>query len=223
MLHEFLNSNHDELVARCREKAAKRFEPAEIPTTADLGVPLFVRHLVDILRREEVTLTRADSDPKALPTTSEFGRTAASHGSEMLRCGFSIGQVVHSYGDVCQSVTELAVEQKVLISADEFRTLNRCLDDAIAGAVTSFSHDHQVMINDGVKTLQERLDHFSDEQRRLIDIAIHSYSAIRTGTIGLTGATGTLLTYILSELRAHADRALPVIRQAHASAAIAPE
>lgn len=41
---------------------------------------------------------------------------------------------MHDYGDACQSVTEIAVETHAPIDADDFRTLNRCLDDAIADA-----------------------------------------------------------------------------------------
>jgi hypothetical protein len=32
---------------------------------------------------------------------------------------------VHEYGDVCQSITDLAVELGAPISTDDFRTLNR--------------------------------------------------------------------------------------------------
>jgi hypothetical protein len=39
-------------------------------------------------------------------------------------------------GDVCQAITELALDQKAPITVKEFHTLNRCLDAAIAEAVT---------------------------------------------------------------------------------------
>jgi hypothetical protein len=39
--------------------------------------------------------------------------------------GYTIDQVVHDYGDVCQAVTELASEQNTFIAVDEFHTLNR--------------------------------------------------------------------------------------------------
>ena len=52
-----------------------------------------------------------------------------------------MSQVVHDYGDVCQSVTDLAVEVNAPISTDDFRTLNRCLDEAIAGAVTEYGRE----------------------------------------------------------------------------------
>ena len=42
----------------------------------------------------------------------------------MLRQGFTVSHVVHDYGDVCQAITELAVELNGAISMDDFRTLN---------------------------------------------------------------------------------------------------
>ena len=46
-------------------------------------------------------------------------------------------------GDVCQVVTNLAVETNAHISADEFRIFNRCLDDAIAAAVKEYSRQNR--------------------------------------------------------------------------------
>ena len=71
--------------------------------------------------------------------SDEIGESAKKHGQDLLLQGFTIEQVVHDYGDVCQSVTDLAVEMGAPISTDDFRTLNRCLDNAIAGAVTEFT------------------------------------------------------------------------------------
>jgi phage gpG-like protein len=123
---------------------------------------------------------------------------------------------------VCQSVTELASEQDTAISAVEFGVLNRCLDDAIAEAVTSFGRTGQVLINDQAETLQQRLTVFSTEHQRLVGIALHSYAAIKTGNVGLTGSTGTLLIHVLEELRSLADRTLPEIRLAYLSSSVAP-
>ena len=50
--------------------------------------------------------------------------------------GLTVGQVVQDYGSICQSVTELADERDLAITADEFHTFNRCLDDATAQALT---------------------------------------------------------------------------------------
>jgi hypothetical protein len=213
MLHEFLTSNRQVLISRCREKVAERFEPTETQATVDHGVPLFLQQLVETLRFELTTNDRS-SDSQKTPAPTQIGRAAALHGAELLRQGFSVDQVVHDYGDVCQCVTALAVEQDVQISTDEFRTLNRCLDNAIADAVASFGSVRQTSIDRQAETLQQRLVVFSAEHRRLIDIAIQSLTAIKTGNIGIAGATGTLLTLALEELRSLTDRTLPEIRLA---------
>ena len=50
---------------------------------------------------------------------------------------------------MCQSITELAVQTDASISANDFRLLNRCLDDAIAGAVTVSPRGGLVLCEDG--------------------------------------------------------------------------
>ncbi len=70
---------------------------------------------------------------------SLIGASAIAHGKELLELGYSVDQVVHDYGDICQAITDLAVERDAPFSVNEFRTLNRCLDNAIANAVSEFS------------------------------------------------------------------------------------
>jgi hypothetical protein len=210
MLHEFLSSNRQLLISRCRDKVAKRFDAVGTQATVDHGVPLFLQQLVETLRAEQETTARTD-ESQATPAPTDIGRAAALHGAELLHRGFSVDQVVHDYGDVCQSVTDLAVEQEVPISIDEFRTLNRCLDNAIADAVTAFGSARLTSIERQAETLQQRLVVFSSEHQRLMDVAIQSFAAIKTGNIGIAGATGTLLAHALEELRSLTDRALPEI------------
>ena len=222
MLHEFLVSNRTELITRCRNNAAQRFAPAEIHIPLNHGVPLFLQQLVETLRLEH-SAPPADTVTSApTPASTEMGRTAAVHGADLLRLGYSIDQVVHDYGDVCQAVTQLAGEQGETIATDEFRTLNRCLDNAIAGAVTAFGAAHQVLLHDQAETLQQRLHFYSLDHQRLVEIALQSYAAIRTGHLGVKGATGTLLVHTLEDLRSLAERTLPEIRLAYLSGSVTP-
>jgi len=207
MLHDFLTSNRDELIRRCKAKAAKRFAPATPSSALESGVPLFLRQLTETLRAEQFPAPRVVDEPKPTPTSSDIGRSASIHGTEMLRRGFSVDQVVHDYGDVCQAVTELAVEQDATIAIDEFRTLNRCLDNAIADAVAAFGRGGEIVAGAQADALQANLD----EQKRLVDIATQSFFTIRTGSVGLSGATGALLVHTLRELRSLADRMQAVI------------
>ncbi len=140
--------------------------------------------------------------PGKAPTPTAMGRAAALHGTELLRLGYTIDQVVHEYGDICQAVTELASEQKAPVTVAEFHTLNRCLDNAIADAVTAFARGSRDSFDQ------------ADELQNLVDIAMQAFSAIKTGNIGVTGATGTLLIRTLSELRLLTDWSLPEVRRA---------
>src|ERR1700719_4557050 len=149
-----------------QEKVAKRFEPTEAASAVENGVPLFLEQLAETLKAEQTTSARSD-DSEPVPAPTAIGRAAALHGAELLRRGFTVDQVVHDYGDVCQCVTALAVERATLISTDEFRTLNRCLDNAIAAAVASFGSARQTSIDRQAETLQQRLVAFTAEHRRL--------------------------------------------------------
>jgi hypothetical protein len=212
MLHEFLTTNRQLLIGRCKAKVARRLGTTDVAATIDHGVPSFLQQLVETLRGEQSTSARGDGESDATPAPTDIGRSAALHGTELLRRGFTIDQVVHEYGDVCQCVTALAVEQGASISADEFRTLNRCLDNAIADAVASFGSARQTSIERQAETLQQRLVAFADEHERLIDIAVKSLTAIKSGNIGINGATGTLLAHSLEELSSLTNRTLPDIR-----------
>ena len=204
MLHEFLTSNSTELIKRCRAKVAKR--SPEIPAGADQGVPLFLQQLVETLRGEHLSGDRDISAPEPTPARTSIGRTAALHGADLLRRGYRVDQVVHDYGDLCQAVTDLAVEQKKPLTTDEFRTLNRCLDNAIADAVTAYAQGQNDAFSSRAELSQKSRVFSSNEQHRLIRVAIQVYTTLQTGNIGLNGATGTALLTTLCDLRDLIDK-----------------
>lgn len=194
------------------EKAAVRYAPDSTPAVVDHGVPLFLEQLVSTLRAEHATDERPPHAPRPSPVDAPIGRSATLHGKELLRLGYSVDQVVHHYGDVCQAVTDLALKHNQRVTVDEFRTLNRCLDDAIADAVTAFSQERDTEIFQQSTDLHLRLGILADEQRRLVDLALQTVKAIQTGTIPSGGATGTALVMTLTDLRDLVDRSLPEIR-----------
>jgi hypothetical protein len=132
MLHEFLTSNREELISRCRVKVAKRSTPKATERELQFGIPVFLAQLVKILRSQGPGL---DTTEAAIG----MAKTAGNHGHELLLKGFTVDQVVHDYGDLCQAVTELAMETNAPITNVEFHTLNECLDNAIAGAVSEYA------------------------------------------------------------------------------------
>ena len=98
---------------------------------------------------------------------------------------------MHDYGDVCQSITDLAMELNAPISTDDFRTLNRCLDDAIAGAVTEFGRGRTSPAStDEAARGSERLGFLAHELRNLTNTALLAFEALKTGSVGVAGNTG---------------------------------
>lgn len=223
MLIELLKSNRDVLIQRCRANVAKRFASNSIPPIIEHGIPLFLDQLARTLSSERLTSVRPAAHAEAQLMSSDIGRAAARHGVELLRLGYTIDQVVHHYGDVCQGLAELAVEQDVQISADQFRTLNRCLDQAIADAVSAFAQEREAEIAHEAATLHDRIGVLAEQERRLITVAIQTFSAIKTGNIGVGGATGTALVNALYELRDVVDRTVPELRLATGMTALPPD
>jgi signal transduction histidine kinase len=221
MLHQFLDDNRTELIERCRVKVAQRAAPRPTPKEMEHGIPLFLGQLIETLRTEQDpdALDRRNvsgrSGPAARNAISEIATTASKHGHELLRQGFTVDQVVHDYGDLCQAVTELSMERNTPVSADEFHTLNRCLDDAIADAVTEFGWQRDQLISEmGTRAMSERLGFLAHELRNYLNTAILSFAAIKAGSVPLKGATSAVLDRSLVGLRDLIDRALADVRLA---------
>jgi signal transduction histidine kinase len=195
MLREFIVANRGELLARTRAKVATRTAPR--PTLDELknGVPLFLNQLVEALR---VTTPSVEA-------IGAIEKSAALHGSDMLKVGFTVGQVVRGYGDVCQAVTELADETDEPITVDEFHTLNRCLDDATAEAVTEYTRLREDSLSAGEA---ERSGIFAHELRNRVSAATLAFSILKKGNVAINGSVGTVVARNLRRLAALIDRAL---------------
>jgi hypothetical protein len=159
MLHEFLSSNRVELISRCRAKVAQRHAPDPIGRELEFGIPIFLTQLTEILRQES-------QESKSSGPCIEIAKTAGYHGAELLLRGFTLDQIVHDYGDLCQAVTELATESNAPITNNEFHTFNRCLDNAIADAVSEFARERdQVIADTNQRTMNESLGFLAHEIR----------------------------------------------------------
>jgi signal transduction histidine kinase len=194
MLHEFIDANRDEIIRRCRATASGRARgPTDDPDLGP-GVPVFLDQLADSLR--------------GVPSGPEIQSSAAQHGFDLHQLGFTVSQVVHGYGDICQSITGLAVEQSIPISTDEFRTLNSCLDDAIAMAVTEYGRRSRSMTDEETARTSESLGFFSHELRNLTNTALLAFDVLKTGNVGVGGSTAGILHRSLLGLSALTDRSL---------------
>jgi hypothetical protein len=158
-LGAFIGVNREELVRRCRSRAVQIALPST-EAEMDRGIPLFLDQLALAL-----------DQPASI---TDIHHTAGEDGEALFRQGFTVTQVVHGYGNVCQSVSDLATEMAVPISADDVQILDRCLDDAIAGTVSEYSRQQHLLQTDQ-----------SFELIGLVNEAIAAFDALHAGeTVG---------------------------------------
>jgi len=202
MLHEFITAHRDPIITRTREKLTDRPWPLASTSELEHGVPLFLSQLSETLRLE--------TTPTPFSQVT-IGASAAKHGGELRTLGFNISQVVHDYGDICQAVTEIAVEKHVPITTEEFHTLNRCLDTAIAEAVT----EHARITAESRATEEiERSGQLAHEIRDMLHTALLAFNTLKLGTVAVNGSTGTVLGRSLMNLRDLVDNTLSDVRMA---------
>ena len=200
MLHDFVLQYREELIERARAKITRRAAPRATNHELENGIPLFLTQLGSKLKQKATQSPAGDS---------EIGSSATQHGSDLLKQGFSIAQVVYDYGDLCQAITELALELRVPIATDDFQTLNQCLDDAIASAVTEYSRQRDVSVS-GAEV--RRQGFFAHELRNHLHTALLAFQMVKSGKVGMTGSTMGVLDRSLRGLRDLIDRSVSEVR-----------
>jgi signal transduction histidine kinase len=200
MLQDLILQYRDDLVVRTRSKVALRTAPRATSHELLHGIPLFLTQLGRILE-QEAALLAADG--------SEMGVSATLHGGELLEQGFSVAQVVHGYGDLCQAITELALELELPIGTEDFHILNRCLDNAIASAVTEYARRRDVDVSEAEVN---RHAFFAHELRDRLQTALLAFQAVKSGKVGVTGSTIEVLDRSLCGLRDLIDRSVSEVR-----------
>ncbi len=210
MLQEFVTTHRDEIILRCRAKGVGRSVPVA-PPVVDHGVPLFLDQLATALHMRQ-------------SGTSEINRSALLNGHDLLTRGFTVSQVVHGYGDVCQSITELAHEMNAAFNTDDFRILNGCLDGAIAGAVTEYGRERErerervsVASREGAAQENERRGFFAHELRDLIHTITIAFSVVKSGAVGSSGNTGQIIDRALIRAGDLISRSLAEVRLSEAA------
>jgi signal transduction histidine kinase len=200
MLREFVADNRDTILAQARERVINRSGPPTTDEDRTRGLPVFLDQLREALRK---------ATAGEMLDHTEIQRSAYAHGRDLFHHGLTVDQVVHDYGDLCQVITGLAVEQGAAVGVDEFQTLNLCLDDAIAGAVTAYSKEHDRAVSDEGTELLGVLAH---EMRSALNAAILAFGSIKTGVVAPLGSTGAMLDRTLLRLQALIDRSLADVR-----------
>jgi signal transduction histidine kinase len=226
-LLEFLKTNEKTVLARIEEKSSALTgarPPTEVPRS---GPPIFFKQLLHVLAhapsevvhlavdKDGMVKAANDSDEPAIaaaagrPYDIEVAKSAGAYGKELQQLGYTLSHVVHAYGATCQAITEIAIEKKAAITIEEFRALNRCLDTAIAGAVTMF---HAERAEDVTNRETQHLGFLAHELRNALAIVNTSLRLIKGGTVGFGGSIGQVLDRALKRQQELIDRSLAEVR-----------
>ncbi len=206
-LHEFLSAQQQAILSLCASKLASASTNPTIPSPImQEGLAIFYQELIEVLRADE-----HGPRPETDQAVSTPHRVAAVRcGKESLRLGYTISQVVHGYGALCQSITEYAEQHpELLISAREFNRLNFCLDVAIAEAVTEFSSGR---IDKSEREEVQRLGFLAHELRNALTNASLAHMSIKSGLVGVGGHTSKVLEDAISNMKSLIDRSLSEVR-----------
>jgi len=208
MLHEFLLKERKTILALCAQKLAG---PGELRSSAEeleLGLPIFFDELIEVLRLDEDKLRSPETDDNGDESIHRV--SAVRCGRESLRLGYTISQVVHGYGALCQVITRHAAENADHpIKAREFNRLNYCLDVAIAEAVTEFSRGQSAAT---AQLEIQRLGLLAHELRNALSSAAAAHPLIKAGVVGFAGSTSQVLENSLMRMKEIIDRSLTEVR-----------
>lgn len=206
MLYEFLIREQDAILKICKDKHLAVHSSEEDDVELAQGLPIFYNELVEVLRADQNQVTA----PPDSAVRSVHHAGAVGVGKESMRRGYTISQVVHGYGALCQAITQHAADYGgEPIAAREFNRLNYCLDAAIGEAVTEF--------NSGLKARTEsdevqRLGTLAHELRNALSTISTAHQMLKTGQVGFAGSTNKILETGLQRMQDLIDRSLSEVR-----------
>jgi signal transduction histidine kinase len=227
MLSKFLMANQKEILAMTEEKSLALAGARPSSDQLREGLPIFYGQLMSVLQAQKRAETRSGAAVKEMemaalhndeaamakasgyPDDVALARSAGIHGTELQRLGYTLSHVVHAYGAMCQSITELAAKKNFPITAIEFHDLNRCLDVAIAGAVTQYQDRRNT------QDLNREVEHIgvlAHELRNALSSVSISLASIKKGTVGFGGSTGKVLERGLARMDELINRSLTEVR-----------
>ena len=206
-LFSLLSERRDEILERCREKMAEVLGERSSPYQLDQGIPTLYEELIEVLR-----ISLEDDSPMArqrFVATTVTASASRQHAQESYRLGYTVSQLVHGYGCICQGITEYAHEVGAPITSTEFSQLNLCLDVAIAQAVSEFEN---LSLENASREESLRLGFLVHELRNSLSNAMMAHELVKGGGVGAAGATSLILTTSHQQMKHIIDRAITEVR-----------
>jgi signal transduction histidine kinase len=132
-LHELLAAKRDEVMQRWKDRVRGTLALNAIPSVELVDhLPQFVDEIIAALGAG----TRAPVGQRSIEESS----TAAEHGTQRLRLGFSLDSVVREYGALRDALIDTAVDAGMQPELDEVQQVFDCIIAGIAHAVSEYTY-----------------------------------------------------------------------------------
>jgi signal transduction histidine kinase len=129
-LYDLLVTKRDEVMHRWKKIVQGTLAPNTIPSVELLDhLPQFVDEIIAALRGTRISAMNAIED----------GTTAADHGTQRLRLGFSLDSVVREYGALRDAIIATAVDAGLEPSLADLQLIFDCTITGIAQAVSEYT------------------------------------------------------------------------------------
>ena len=147
VLHELLSARRDDVIRRWEGQIQGTLAPELMPLLELRNhIPEFLGEILVALR-DDAGLASAGSPP-------EETRTAAGHGAQRLRLGFSLDSVVREYGALRDAIVEEARDAGVQLTFRELQVVFDCMITGTAHAVSEYARQRDAEL------LRQANEHF---------------------------------------------------------------
>lgn len=203
--HEILTARSDEVLTRWREMVRGTLLPASIPTIElNDHLPLFLEEIIAALRDDG-----AEAEDPGAPA---IGQTAAEHGEQRLRLGFSLDAVVREYGALRDAIIDTLRAAGAQLSFREVQVVFDSVISGIAHAVSEYSRQRNSELH---RQHNEHVAFIAHELRSPLSSAMMALTLLqRAGHIPADNRAALALERGLQKMREGIDHSLNLARSA---------
>lgn len=132
-LHELLAAKRADIMERWKAQVQGTVVPESLPAFE------LINHLPQFLD-EILAALREDAGLSSVGPSPDESSTAAGHGEQRLRLGFSLDAVVREYGDLLKAIVSTAIDAGVEVNFRELQVVFDSIVTGIAHAVSEYAH-----------------------------------------------------------------------------------
>jgi signal transduction histidine kinase len=201
-LHELLQAKQAETLARWMELVRGTLAP-------DLMAPLELVDHFPLFLKEVISSLRANAGLEPLGEVPEESDTAADHGEQRLRLGFSLDSVVREYGALRDAMVAIAIDHKVPVTFAELQVIFDATVTGIAKAVSEYSRQRDAELQ---RSANEHLAFIAHELRNPLSSAALALKVLQKNKALPPGRASIALSQGLTQMTALLDHSLQAAR-----------